>query len=145
MKVFVDTWDDKIQPKFLINALYEIKKKENETVNEFNLKFQHVLDKILDEMMLDDLVVLYYYMNAFEPHFGFALKEKEPSFLGDAKQKAIKMESHLIGFRRNTCLVSPKDETKVKTSTHNESTPDPIALLTQKVTKLMKSHTTLMQ
>lgn len=51
MKVFMVTWDVKIEPKFLLNALYEIKKKGNETVNEFNLRFQHILDKIPDEMM----------------------------------------------------------------------------------------------
>jgi hypothetical protein len=98
MKVFMGTWDVKVDVKFMLNALYEIKKKKNEAVIEFDLRFPHVLDKILDDMRPNDHVVLYYYMNAFEPHFGYALKEKEPNTLDDAKHKAIRMESHLFGL-----------------------------------------------
>lgn len=82
------TWDVKIEVQFLLNALDEIKKRENETVTKFNIRFQHMLHKIFDDMRPNDLVVLLCYMNAFDPHFGFALKEEEPSILEDANQKA---------------------------------------------------------
>jgi hypothetical protein len=46
MKVFVNTWDVKTNVELLLNALHEIKKKENEIVVEFNIRFQHVLDNL---------------------------------------------------------------------------------------------------
>jgi hypothetical protein len=42
----MEQWDVKKDGKILINELHEIKKKENETVREFNLRFQKLLDKI---------------------------------------------------------------------------------------------------
>lgn len=53
MKVFMDTWDVKLNVKFVLNSLYGIKKKENEFVIEFNNNFQHVLDNIIDDMRLN--------------------------------------------------------------------------------------------
>lgn len=73
--------------QFFLNALHEMNKRENETVVESNIRFQRVPDKIIDDRGPNGLVVFLYYMNSFDPHFGFLLKEKELIDLEDAKPK----------------------------------------------------------
>lgn len=90
---------------------------------------------------LINLVVFLYCINAFDPHFGFALKEKEFGNLEDSKHNAIKMESHLSGFGKidplgNSWLVTQKPKEKVNPSTHVKSPIDPIVILTHKINEV---------
>lgn len=85
MRIFMGAWDIKIDNKFLLNQLHEIRKKGNETVQEINIKFQNVIDKIHDEVNPLDASILLYYVNAFDGQFGFMLRDKAPASL-DAAQ-----------------------------------------------------------
>lgn len=55
----------------LIKNFHEIKKKENETLREFNMKFQKLLDKTPQDIIPKVKAILLYYTNAFEANFGF--------------------------------------------------------------------------
>jgi hypothetical protein len=50
-KVFMKIWGAKGDPNLLLLQLNEMKKKENETVKEFDARFERLLRQILDEII----------------------------------------------------------------------------------------------
>ena len=66
IKPFLKVWDENPDLASLINIFYQIKKRENETLMRFNLRFQRTLDKILDNAKLAKVVILTFYLNAFD-------------------------------------------------------------------------------
>ena len=82
---FLQDREVKYDRKYLMNQLYEIKKKDNGIVQlEFNQIFESVLEKIIHYIKPKDLAILIHYFNAFEGTFGFMLKEKNHTSLEDA-------------------------------------------------------------
>jgi hypothetical protein len=71
--LFLEQWEVKkmawLNP--ISRSLMKVKKKENEIVREFNMKFQKLIDKILEDIRPKGGVVLLYYVNAFEGNLGF--------------------------------------------------------------------------
>ena len=59
--------------KFLINQFHDIKKMENENFMEFNIIFQHMLNKLPPKVNPQDIVILLYYVNAFDGQFEFCI------------------------------------------------------------------------
>jgi hypothetical protein len=53
-----------------------MKKKENETVKEFDVKFEKLLQQIPNNLRPGKEHLLFLYINAFPGHFGFMLKER---------------------------------------------------------------------
>jgi len=45
-KKFKDHWEHKVDDRFLLNQLYEIKRKEGELIQEFNHRFDTLVNKI---------------------------------------------------------------------------------------------------
>ena len=74
--------------KFLLHQLFDIKKRENETVHEFNLRFDKTIGNILDEIRPKDQAIVIHYLNAFDDWLGFNFKDKNPNDLKTAQFNA---------------------------------------------------------
>ena len=83
---FLKTWDTKTDLSSLLTAILQVKKKESENIIEFNMRFQRMLDKIPNDVKPADIVILTFYLNAFESQFGLSLKKEEPKNLQDAME-----------------------------------------------------------
>ena len=57
------------------NSSY-IKKRENETVHEFNIRFDKTVGNIPEEIKPKDQAIIIHYLNAFEGWLGYHLKDK---------------------------------------------------------------------
>ena len=117
--------------------MYQIKKKDNETLIEFNMIFQSRLDKIPDNAKPIYIVVLTFYLNAFDAQFGLSLKQKEPADLQDSMEKyATPLESYLARYSKVDPLATsrvsiPKVEKNTKTHNHVEGLMDPPTQITK--------------
>ena len=80
--------------KFLLHQLFDIKKRENETVHEFNLRFDNTVGNIPNEIKPKDQAIVIHYLNAFDGWLGFNLKDKNPIDLKTAQFNAKMVEQH---------------------------------------------------
>jgi len=81
---FLDELEVKIDSKFFMNQLHEIKKKENELVQEFNTRSQKVVEKNLVDIKPTANTIFLFYVNYYQGQFGFMLQDKAPSTLPEA-------------------------------------------------------------
>jgi hypothetical protein len=115
----------------LVAQFNQIKKKEKETVKEFDTRFDKPYDQIPADLRLPATVVRVLHMNAFEGQFAFLLKDKAPDTLGKAKEYSTQIEKNLISSRIEPFqFPHAKVEAKTKIATNNA--PNPITLLVQK-------------
>ena len=63
---FNSRWGDKKENRHLLAALTETKKKENETIEEFNKKFNDLVSRLHKDIKPPDASILSYYTEAFE-------------------------------------------------------------------------------
>jgi hypothetical protein len=84
-KLFKNRWSTKKDGGMLVTQFNQIKKKENETVNEFNTKFDRLYSHIPIDFCPTASSVRLLYMNAFEGQFRFILNKKKPTSLVEAK------------------------------------------------------------
>jgi hypothetical protein len=68
-----------------LTRLTEIKKLENETVREFNAKFEKLLQQIPKIHHPGGYYLLFLYIKDFQGHFGYFLKDKGPKTTHEAK------------------------------------------------------------
>jgi hypothetical protein len=83
----------------LLMQFNQIKKKENETVKEFDARFDNLYSQIPKDLCPPEATILLLYLNAFEGQFGFILKEKMPENLAKAKEYTMQIEEHLISSK----------------------------------------------
>ena len=76
---FKKKWGEKKEPRHLLATLHNIKKIENETIDEFNTKFRHVVADFPREIKPRDAPILIYYIEAFTGDLRYQLRDKEPS------------------------------------------------------------------
>lgn len=79
----------------LLTDFKEVKKKEDETIMEFNTRFQKLIDKIHKDIRPQENVALLYYVNAFEGNFGLLLRDKVPKDLKEAQEMEEKIKGNL--------------------------------------------------
>jgi len=84
--VFKKRWKKKDNGMF-VAQLNQIKKKENETMSEFENRFDKLHNQILRYLRPLDAIVCLLYMNAFDGKFCFILKDKKPTILAQAKSE----------------------------------------------------------
>lgn len=70
-------WDCKYDDNFLLYQLYDVKKKDNKDIQEFNIRFNKILEKIADNVKPLEKTITLYFMNAFDTNFSFMFKEKK--------------------------------------------------------------------
>ena len=123
-------------------ALHASQKKENETMEEFNKKFNDLV-KILDAKIRPPKdAILIHYMESFDGEIRYQSRDKEPANLKDAQKLATKIEknmqasgkSNIPNFTRG--ISSKSYEDKKKKPETQESSNDSIKELTQLIKKL---------
>ena len=75
-KKFIEDWSSKPDNRFILNQSFEVKKKENETIHEFNVRFDKLVSNFPQDLRPIEQAILILYLNAFEGWFGLNLKEK---------------------------------------------------------------------
>ena len=65
LKGFKKKWGEKKEPRHLLGALHNIKKMENETMDEFNTKFRRVVADLPNEIKPKDASILISYIEDF--------------------------------------------------------------------------------
>ena len=87
-------WSHKLDGKFLLHQLFDIKKRENETVHEFNIRFDKTIGNITEEIKPKDQAIVIHYLNAFEGWLGYHIKDKNPNDLKTSQLNAKMVEQH---------------------------------------------------
>ena len=75
---------EKRAPRRLLSSLYIIKKMENETMDEFNTKFRHVVADLPRDIKPKNASILTSYIEAFTDDLRYQLRDKEPTDLKTA-------------------------------------------------------------
>ena len=76
---FSKKWGEKKEPRHLLATLYSIKKMENETMDEFNTKFRHVVVDLPRDIKPKNASILISYIEAFTDDLRYQLRDKEPA------------------------------------------------------------------
>jgi hypothetical protein len=95
-KLFKRRWETKKDSGMLMTQFNQIKKKENETMSEFDTIFDKMYSQIPKDLCPSDAVVCLLYVNSFEGKFGFILRDKKPNTLALAKEYSAKIEENLL-------------------------------------------------
>jgi hypothetical protein len=83
----------------LLIQFNQIKMKENETVKEFDTRFDNLHSQIPKDACPYDAYALLFYLNAFEGQFGFILKERMYDSSTKAREYNAQIEEHLISSK----------------------------------------------
>lgn len=92
---FIKRWATRVDPKLILTELYKIKKKDVESVPEFNQRFDSWVKRIPNDKPSQD-AVLWQYLNAFDGQFGFILRNKDPTTFAQARDYAMQMEENIL-------------------------------------------------
>jgi hypothetical protein len=138
--LFQDRWSTTTNSETLGAQFNQIKKKKIETMKEVNTRFDRLSNQIPTEFRPTASSICLLYMNAFEGQFHFILKDKKPTSLAQAKEYSVDIEENLLDSRVEP-FQYPYAKTKAKTKVSNNSAPDPIALLTQKIDQMSTQFT----
>jgi hypothetical protein len=148
LDAFTKRWGEKKDHRYLLAALNTIKKNENETMEEFNKKFNDLVSNLHTDIKPPDNAILIYYIEAFGGEMRYQLRDKEPATLKGAQEVATKIDknmqasgkSNLPGFTRggNSKQSEPKD--KVVASDSKSSSADPIKELTKMIKAMESNH-----
>lgn len=95
-KFFKSRWKTKKNSGMLTTMFNQIKKKENETVNEFDTRFNNLHSQIPNDLCPPEVVVCLLYVNVFEGQFGLILRDKNPDTLAKAKEYSAKIKANLL-------------------------------------------------
>ena len=98
---FKKKWGEKKEPRHLLAALHNIKKMENETIDEFNTKFRRVVAELPREIKPRDACILISYIKAFIGDFRYHLRDKESGDLKTAQDLAEKIEKNMQSLRKS--------------------------------------------
>jgi hypothetical protein len=85
---------------------------ENETIKEFDAKFEKFLQQIPSNHHPGKYYLLFLYIKAFPEHFGYFLKEKGPTTIQEAQEMATKIKANL-----SSCKVKPFYAPRAKADT----------------------------
>jgi hypothetical protein len=123
-------WTMKKDNGMLLMQFNQTKKKENETVDEFDARFDNFLSKIPKYLCPPVAAILLLYLNSFEGNFGFILKEKTPDSLTKSKEYSVEIEEHIISSKIEP-FQFPRARAEPKTKTSTNSVQDLVTLLAQ--------------
>jgi hypothetical protein len=87
--LFKSRWSTKKDGGTLGAQFNQIKKRENETVKEFNTIFDKLYNQIPKEFYPTASSICLLYMNAFEGKFRFILEDKKPTSLAQAPKSTM--------------------------------------------------------
>ena len=110
IEAFNNRWGDRRDNHFLLAALHTSHKQENETMEEFNKRFNDLVKSLPADIKPQDASLLIYYIQALEGEMKYQIRDKEPTDLKDAQEKAVKIDknmqaagkSNIPGFSRGS-------------------------------------------
>ena len=103
-KKLIEYCSSKLDNRFLLNDLFEVTKKENEKIQDFNLIFDKLVSNVPQDLRPTKQVIVILYLNAFEGWFGLNLKEKNPNDLKTAQTWAKKAEANIASMGKKEFL-----------------------------------------
>ena len=117
---FYERYGDMREDRYLLVALYASQKMENETMEEFNKRFNDLVKNLDKKIKPPEDAILLHYMDSFDGEIRDELRDKEPSNLKEAQKLAIKIEknmqfsrkSNLLGFTTGTTSKSHEGKKK---------------------------------
>jgi hypothetical protein len=98
---FRKRWGDQKEHRFQLSTLITSHKNENETIEEFNAKFNSLVKSLHDDIKPSDAAVLIYYMEAFEGEMRYALRDKDPLNLKASQATTIKIDKNMQDARKS--------------------------------------------
>jgi hypothetical protein len=114
--IFLRNWGMKLKDvQTLLKKLDCIRQTENETVRDFEGRFQRLLYQIPATYTPEEKYLVYLYTNALLVHLGFLLSKKRPKTLNEAYSMAIQIEANISLskgkhiFSLGTKIDDPKD------------------------------------
>jgi hypothetical protein len=146
VKTFKERWGDQKENRFLLAALISSQKKENETMDGFNKRFNDLVKSLPTNIKPSDTAILIYYMESFEGEMRYQLRDKDPQTLKDAQVMAVRIDknmqdarkSNIPSFSRGTS--SQPYEEKKKKAENQGSSNDGIKELTQLIKQMEINH-----
>ena len=79
----------------MLAALHTSYKQENETMEEFNKRFNDLVKILPTIIKPQEASLLIYYIQAFEGEIKYQIRDKELTNLKDAQDKAIKIDKNM--------------------------------------------------
>jgi hypothetical protein len=143
---FFDRWLERKDSRFLLNALTNIKRNENEIVDEFNLRFDKIVQDIPQTHQPNPTSILLYYLNSFQGQFNFFLNEANPNDLMEAKKK-IRVWMTIGLYQGKPDILNPpraKDDPKPKVFHSTKPSPDPFTAILEGMKRLEMNFTQTM-
>ena len=115
-------------------------KEDNETVEGFNRRFNELVKSLLQDIKPPEKAILIFYFQAFEGEMRYRLRDKEPTNVREAQDKAIKIDknmqasgkSNVLGFSKG----SPPKSNKVKKVENQEHQGDSIKELARLIKQM---------
>jgi hypothetical protein len=102
-ETFLKRWGMKLEDiQTLLKRLEYVKQTENETVRDFQDRFEDLLYQIPRNHHPEDKYLVYLYTNALLVHLGFLLSKKRPKTLYEAYNMAVQIEENIFCPRENT-------------------------------------------
>jgi hypothetical protein len=144
---FRKRWGNQKEHRFQLASLTTSHKKENETVVEFNTKFNSLVKGLHNDIKPLDTAILIYYIEAFEGEMRYALRDKDPQTLGAAQATAIRIEQNMFEARKSNIprftrgTPSKVNDEKKKKDEGQGSSSDGIKELTQLIKQMEVNHT----
>jgi hypothetical protein len=134
-KLFKRRWETKKDSGMLMTQFNQIKKKENETMSEFDTILISYIAK--SQRICAHLKQLFHllYVNSFEGKFGFILRDKKPNTLAQAKEYSAEIEENLL-YSKIDPFQYPHAKEEEKTKMSRNNAPDPIDLIAQKLDQM---------
>ena len=73
---FKEKWGENKEPRHQHASLHNIKKMENETIEEFNTKFRRMVVDLHDDIKPNNASILIYYIESFSCDLRYQLRDK---------------------------------------------------------------------
>ena len=92
---FEEGWGECKDNRYLSAALSTVKRNENETLEDFNRKFNQIVHKLHNDIKPPEATILIYYLDAFDCELGFQTWKKDPQNIKAAQYAAMKIEKNM--------------------------------------------------
>ena len=121
--VFTSKFGEKKEPRHQLASLTNIKKKENETMDEFNQRFTELSNAIPATYKPPAPSILVYYIEALSGKMQYQIRDKEPTTLLQAQELAVKIDRNMQSSGESNLPGYSRSSTHLKSNEHKEEDP----------------------
>lgn len=109
MTLFLEEFGDHNDTLFASHELRSIKKNQNESVSEFNKRFNKVLNRIPRDIIPVDSFLIDFYLSAFDSKTHYEILSHKPTTL----KQAFKTSTTIENNRKTTGRIGKRDDPKL--------------------------------